>query len=488
MLFNSLSFIVLFPCIFLLYYAIPAQYGKARNVFLLVVSYLLYLQWKPAYAMILLGVTAVTYGAALALDKTGDANFCVSTGQTPGRGEGRPKVLLVASVLLTLLPLLVFKYYNFINESVTQGLSLVGLHFNLPGLNWAIPLGISFFTFQALGYLFDVYYKRQEAERDFLTYALFISFFPSIVSGPINKASLVIPQLKALRPQYDRVKVTQGLRMILWGMFMKVVVADRVALYVDTVLPNYMNYTGLSCLVASLLYTIQIYADFAGYSLMAIGVGKTLGFELTANFRRPYFAVSVTDFWHRWHISLSTWLKDYVYIPLGGSRCSRVRNYWNIFVTFLVSGIWHGANWTFIFWGIMHGVCQIVEKMLGQQQCRYGLVGKTVKIIVTFLIVNFAWIFFRMPSLGDAYHVIGRIFDPSLPHSVFLPTKTDLLLMAIGVGMLFVKDFTDEFLPGRFLLLENRRAAVRWIAAIVTLVMIMLCGVFSADQFIYAKF
>ena len=298
----------------------------------------------------------------------------------------------------------------------------------------------------------------------------------------------MIPQLKALRPQYDRVKVTQGLRMILWGMFMKVVVADRVALYVDTVLPNYMNYTGLSCFVASLLYTIQIYADFAGYSLMAVGVGKTLGFELTENFRRPYFAVSVTDFWHRWHISLSTWLKDYVYIPLGGSRCSRVRNYWNIFATFLVSGIWHGANWTFIFWGIMHGVCQIVEKMLGQQQCRYGLVGKTVKIIVTFLIVNFAWIFFRMPSLGDACHVIGRIFDPSLPHSVFLPTKTDLLLMVMGVGMLFVKDFADEFHPGRFLLLENRRAAVRWIAAIVTLVMIMLCGVFSADQFIYAKF
>lgn len=471
MLFNSLSFIVLFPCIFLLYYAIPARYCKARNVFLLVVSYLLYLQWKPAYALILLGVTAVTYGSALALEKS-----------------RHPKALLTVGVLLSLLPLAFFKYFNFINESITQGLSLVGLHFNLPGLNWAIPLGISFFTFQALGYLWDVYYRRQEAEHDFLTYALFISFFPSIVSGPINKASLVIPQLKALRPQYDRVKVTQGLRMILWGMFMKVVVADRVGLYVDTVLPNYMNYTGLSCFVASLLYTIQIYADFAGYSLMAIGVGKTLGFELTENFRRPYFAVSVTDFWHRWHISLSTWLKDYVYIPLGGSRCSRLRNYWNIFVTFLVSGIWHGANWTFIVWGIMHGVCQIIEKMLGQQQCRYGIIGKTVKIVVTFLIVNFAWIFFRMPSLGDACHVIGRIFDASLPHSVFLPTKTDLLLMAMGVGMLFVKDFTDEFLPGRFLLLENRRAAVRWMAAIVTLVMIMLCGVFSADQFIYAKF
>ena len=488
MIYNSLNFIVLFPCIFLLYYAIPARYGKARNVFLLVVSYLLYLQWKPAYALILLGVTAVTYGAARALSSTtGDARFCVSSGHAPAPG-GKRMVLLTAGALLALLPLLVFKYFNFINDSITQGLALVGLHFDLPGLNWAIPIGISFFTFQALGYLFDVYYKRQEAERDFLTYALFISFFPSILSGPINKASLVIPQLKRLRPQYDRDAVTAGLRMILWGMFMKVVVADRVALYVDTVLPNYMNYTGLSCLLASVLYTIQIYADFAGYSLMAIGTGKTLGFELTENFRRPYFAVSVTDFWHRWHISLSTWLKDYVYIPLGGSRCSRVRNYWNIFVTFLVSGIWHGANWTFVVWGIMHGICQIIEKILGEQQCRYGLVGKTVKVLITFLIVNFAWIFFRMPSLGDACRVIGRIFDPSLPMSLFLSTKTDLLLMVMGVGMLFLKDFLDEYRPGRYRLLDNPRPIVRWLSALTVMVLILLTGVFGADQFIYANF
>ena len=229
MIYNSLNFIVLFPFIFLLYYAIPARYGKVRNVFLLVVSYLLYLQWKPAYALILLGVTAVTYGAARALSPaTGDARLSVSTDQVPARG-GKPKILLVTGVLLALLPLLVFKYFNFINESITQGLSLVGLNFQMPGLNWAIPIGISFFTFQALGYLFDVYYKRIEAERDFLTYALFISFFPSILSGPINKASLVIPQLKRLRPQYDQAAVTAGLRMILWGMFMKVVVADRAA-------------------------------------------------------------------------------------------------------------------------------------------------------------------------------------------------------------------------------------------------------------------
>ena len=349
-------------------------------------------------------------------------------------------------------------------------------------------MGISFFTFQAVGYMLDVYHGRIKAEKDFLTYALFISFFPSIVAGPINKASLVIPQLKSMRPYFDYNKVVEGLKMLLWGMFMKVVVADRVALYVDTVLPHYMNYTGLTCFVASILYTIQIYADFAGYSLMAIGVGKTLGFELTENFRRPYFAVSVTDFWRRWHISLSTWLKDYVYIPMGGSRCSKLRNYWNIFVTFLVSGIWHGANWTFIVWGIWHGLFQIIEKAIGQQKCEYGAFGKTLKIFITFMLVNFAWIFFRMPTLGDAIGVIQRIFDGSLPMTVYVHGFTATAFIAFGVLTLFIKDVTDEFFPSHFQFLNSNHIVVRWISYVALVIIIMLAGVFGADQFIYANF
>ena len=381
-----------------------------------------------------------------------------------------------------------FKYYNFINDSIYAILSSIGLRFLLPGLNWAIPMGISFFTFQALGYLFDVYYRRIKPEKNFLTYALFISFFPSIIAGPINKASLVIPQLKVLRPYFDYAKAVEGLKLLLWGMFMKVVVADRVALYVDTVFPSYMNYTGMTCFVASILYTIQIYADFAGYSLMAIGVGKTFGFELTENFRRPYFAVSVTDFWHRWHISLSTWLKDYVYIPMGGSRCSRLRNYWNIFVTFLVSGIWHGANWTFVVWGIWHGMFQIIEKAIGQQKCEYGWFGKSIKIAITFLLVNFAWIFFRMPTLADAVGMIGRIFDFSLPMSVDIQSRHIFALIVIGTVILFVKDFLDEFAPNRFKLFDSRYKIVRWGAYLVVILMILLTGVFDAGQFIYANF
>ena len=471
MIFNSFNFIVMFPLIFLLYYAIPAKYTKGRNMFLLLVSYLLYLQWKPVYALILLGVTAVTYYAAIEVENS-----------------KHPKRILTAGVLVALLPLAFFKYFNFINDSISQALSIVGLNFHLAGLNWAVPIGISFFTFQALGYLWDVYYKRDKAEHDFLTYALFVSFFPSILSGPINKASLVIPQLKQLRPYFDYSKAVEGLKMLLWGMFMKVVVADRVALYVDTVLPSYENYTGLSCFVASTLYTIQIYADFAGYSLMAIGVGKVLGFELTENFHRPYFAVSVTDFWHRWHISLSTWLKDYIYIPMGGSRCSKLRNYWNIFVTFLVSGVWHGANWTFIVWGCMHGICQIVEKMLGQQQCNYGRFGKCVKIVITFLLVNFAWIFFRMPTLSDACGVIGRIFDPTLPMTVEIKSRHIFLFIVFGTTILFIKDFLDEYHPSRLKFVDNRNRLIRWITYLTIMTMILLTGVFDAGQFIYANF
>ena len=474
MIYNSSLFLICFPLIFLLYYLIPAKYQKMRNIYLLIVSFVLYINWKPVYALILLGVTVVTYFFAKKIEGI-------------ERYYSR-KVLVWLGGAISLLPLLFFKYFNFINQQVYELLSHIGLRYELQGLNWAIPIGISFFTFQALGYLFDVYYKRIEAEKDFLNYALYISFFPSIVAGPINKASLIIPQIKNVRPYFDYSKAVEGLKMILWGMFMKVVVADRAALYVDTIFPSYTNFTGVTCFAASLFYTIQIYSDFAGYSLMALGVGKTLGFELTENFRRPYFAVSVTDFWRRWHISLSTWLKDYVYIPLGGSRCSKIRNYWNIFLTFLVSGIWHGANWTFVIWGIWHGVFQIIEKMLGQQKCGYGWMGKSIKIVITFLLVNFAWIFFRMPTINDAVGMIIRIFDFSLPKSLYLTSLPQVVLIIIGLFFLFVKDFFDEYFPDRFKLLDNRYRIIRWVSYVSLIIMIIMCGVFGSDQFIYANF
>ncbi|MBR5083894.1 MAG: MBOAT family protein [Prevotella sp.] len=471
MIYNSFLFIVLYPIIFLLYYAIPAQYVRARNLYLLLASYALYISWSASHALILMGVTVVTWLTSKMVVKS-----------------RRPKTVLTVGILLALFPLLFYKYFNFINDSISQLLGSFGLSVQLAGLNWAIPVGISFFTFQAIGYVFDVYRKKTDVENDFLTYALFVSFFPSILSGPINKASLVIPQLRALRPYLDYSKAVAGMKMLLWGMFMKVVVADRVAIYVDMVLPQYEHFTGTSCFVASILYSIQIYADFGGYSLMAIGVGKTLGFELTENFRRPYFSFSVTDFWRRWHISLSTWLRDYIYIPLGGSRCSKVRNYWNIFVTFLVSGIWHGANWTFIVWGILHGLFQIVEKMLGEQKCRYGALGRTVKTVITFLLINFAWIFFRMPTLADACGVIARIFNFSLSPKVFYGDLQTPMFILIGILLLLLKDIRDEFFPHRMPLMTSRHTVVRWFTYVTLILAILLMGVFSNDQFIYANF
>ena len=471
MIFNSFNFIIIFPWIFLLYYVIPARYLKLRNIFLLVVSYALYIQWRPVYALVLAGVTLVTYFFAILIPRS-----------------RHPKSLLTLGVLLALLPLAFFKYFDFVNSSVSQLLNHIGFSFQLMGLNWAVPVGISFFTFQALSYLWDVYYNRQVPERDIVDYSLYVSFFPCILSGPINRASLVIPQLKAVRPYFDDKKAVAGLKLLLWGMFMKVVVADRVALYVDVVFDNYARYSGLSCLLASFFYTIQIYADFAGYSLMALGVGKVLGFEFTENFKRPYFAVSVTDFWHRWHISLSTWLRDYVYIPLGGSRCSKIRNYWNIFVTFFVSGVWHGANWTFIVWGCMHGIAQIVEKMLGLQKKQPGGILRVLMIIITFIVVDFAWIFFRMPTLSDAYAVIWRIFYLSWPINVYSPNGFVFYSMVVAVALLFIKDFTDEFCHGRLLVFENRYRWIRWAGYIATMCYILVAGVFGADQFIYANF
>lgn len=312
------------------------EYAKYGNAVLLVISYGLYLQWKPIYALILLWVTAITFLSAkfIGVNNT----------------ELKKKRLLAVSIVLTLLPLFFFKYYNFLNGVLTDVLSWFGIGNGLPGLNWAMPLGLSFFTLQAIGYLVDVYKGRIETEKNWWDYMLFVSFFPQIASGPISKAKDLLPQIKAKR-QFDYNQCTEGLRWLLWGMFMKVVMADRVGIYVNTIFDNYVHQSGLSCFVGSLLYTFQIYGDFAGYSFMAVGVGKLMSFNLINNFERPYLSQSVTEFWHRWHISLSTWLKDYIYIPLGGSRCSKVRNYWNIFATFIVSGIWHGANWTFIVWG-----------------------------------------------------------------------------------------------------------------------------------------
>ena len=481
MIFNSFQFVWLFPLIFIGYYLLsyllsekfPERQRKISNALLLIVSYGLYAQTNMAYTLILLGVTLITYLFALLIERSDT--------------DKRKKHLIVCGAFLALLPLLVFKYYNFIintTQSFLESIHSAPLHF--PGLNWAIPLGISFFTFQAVGYLMDVYYQRIKAEHNWWDYMLFVSFFPQIMSGPISKAKDLLPQIKTCR-KFDATMATQGLKWFVWGLFLKVMMADRLGMYVDKVLDNYMFNSGTSCLLAVVYYSFQIYGDFAGYSFMAMGVGKLMGFNLINNFQRPYLSTSITDFWRRWHISLSTWLKDYVYIPLGGSRCSKGRNYWNIFVTFLVSGIWHGANWTFIFWGILHGVFQVIEKMLGWQKCTTS--SKLIRfsrILLTFVLVSIAWIFFRQPTISDAFGVIERILTEH--GALFKPSNKDVVFSLLSIGIVVCADLMREFQTKNFYRLVQAPIAIRWCMYYALLLLILLSGVFDSSQFIYVSF
>lgn len=487
MLFNSLKFLLIFPLIFGIHWAIPAQCNQLRKLFLILVSYLLYMNWKPAFALVLLAVTLITYGGGYLLDNQLVKNNWLKdkSSKVQEFKSTRCRRLVWCFALLALLPLLVFKYYNFLNNSLTDGLTAIGLQFSLPGLNWAVPVGISFFTFQAVGYMLDVYHGRIRAEKNLLDYVLFVSFFPQIASGPISKAEELLPQIKKKR-LFNYAQAVNGLKYLLWGMFLKVVLADRAGIYVDTVFGAYEKFSGAGCALASVLYSIQIYADFAGYSLMAVGIGKTLGFDLINNFKRPYFAVSVTDFWRRWHISLTRWLTQQVYIPLGGSRCSKARNYWNIFVTFMVSGIWHGANWTFIVWGCMHGVFQIVEKAFGWNKKESKGIVKALRIMVTFIVVTLAWVVFRSPSIGDTAGFMSRYFT-SAGRFIADSAGSQLVYCFMALLPLVLYEFLVEFKPlvyGRLF----KHTVIRWAAYLVLFTMIILVGVHDGSSFIYVSF
>lgn len=469
MFFSDFKFFFVMPVIFACYWFMPNKYACAKRLFLLVVSYLFYMNFNPVYALLLLAVSVITFFGAKLID--GGIIFA--------RGG---KMIAV----IVLIPLFMFKYYNFINDFVYEVLSVYHLRFHLPGLNWAIPIGISFFTFQALGYYLDVYHKRIRAEKNLLDYLLFVSFFPQIASGPISKSQELLPQIKNLSPFiYD--KAVKGLRYFLWGLFLKIAIADRAGLYVSLVLDHYEKFSGVNCLFASFLYSVQIYTDFAGYSFMAIGVGKLLGFDLINNFNHPYFSMSITDFWRRWHISLSRWLKDYVYIPLGGNRCCKVRNYVNIIVTFFVSGIWHGANWTFIVWGFFHGVCQVLEKALGLQKSESKGFIRAIRIFVTFVVICFAWIFFRSPSISDACNVIIQIGTMYKGGDVSLVGKDMLAYLFMALVPFLFFEITHEFFPHFYFKIMGCKFT-RWGAYISILSIILLIGVFDGSQFIYANF
>lgn len=473
MLFNSFNFWIIFPFIFLFFWIIPSKQQLTKKIFLITISYLLYINWDAAYSLILLGITLITFYGAKIISNTPTIH--------------KRHILIALFTTLAFLPLLIFKYYNFIITSVTQILTDIGFRFELPGLNWAIPIGISFFSFQAIGYLLDVYHNRIKAEHNIIDYTLFVSFFPQITSGAISKAEDLIPQLKNLKP-FEYAKAASGLKFLLWGMFLKVVVADRLGIFVNAVYENYQFYSGIDCFIASVFYSIQIYGDFAGYSLMALGIAKCLGIDLINNFERPYLATSITSFWKRWHISLTQWLTRQIYIPLGGSRTSKIKTYRNILITFIVSGIWHGANWTFIIWGAFHGIIQIIEKALSiQKETHKNKLIAIIRIIITFLLVNFAWIIFRIPSIDETWDIITKIFTSFSGDILANTNNSDKLLMLTGILILLIKEITEEFFNGEKLW-SRINFGGRFIIYTILFIMIISIGVLDSGQFIYVSF
>jgi len=399
MLFNSLQFLIFFPIVIALYFITPF---KKRWILLLIASYYFYMCWKVDYIILIIISTLIDY-------------ICSNKMAKIDLKKKRKKWLLI-SLVSNLGILFGFKYFNFFSENIQMLFNQYNIFYEMPFFNVLLPVGISFYTFQTLSYTIDVYNNKTPAQKHLGVFAVYVSFFPQLVAGPIERSNHLLPQFfKEHKFSYDRVK--SGLQKMLWGFFKKIVIADNLAILVDGVYNNLDNYTGVTLLVATIFFTFQIYCDFSGYSDIAIGTARVMGFELRENFKRPYFAKSIQEFWQRWHITLSSWFKDYLYIPLGGNRVVKWRWYYNIIITFLLSGLWHGANWTFIIWGALHGTYLIFAIILNSPKQylseiirKYSLkFNKILDVTITFVLVVFAWIFFRANNLDDAIYVIKNM-------------------------------------------------------------------------------
>lgn len=358
MLFNSIEFLLFFPIVLLVYFVLPS---RIRYFWLLIASYYFYMCWNPVYILLIVISTVITYLCGRIVGA-----FREKSGLTEKQKKRRMKLVMAASFLVNAGLLIYFKYTNFFIDCLNRVLGTLKME-KLTQLDILLPVGISFFTFQALGYTIDVYRGEVKAEKNLFKYALFVSFFPQLVAGPIERSKNLLGQIREepSRRLWNYQRVTSGLIIMLWGFFMKLVIADRAAILVDTVFDGYESYQMTGLVLGVVIFTVQIYCDFAGYSTIATGTARVLGFELMENFNTPFLAESVADFWRRWHISLGTWFRDYLYIPLGGSRCGKWKRYRNILITFGVSGLWHGANFTYVIWGLLHGFYQMAEKELG---------------------------------------------------------------------------------------------------------------------------
>ena len=477
MLFNSVAFAIFLPIVFIVYWALP---HKFRWPLLLIASYYFYMSWNPRYVVLILLTTVVSYAAAILIEK-------YKSGRTQ-------KVILVSSLVICLGVLFVFKYLNFFFETIARVFEKFAIPMNEITLQLLLPVGISFYTFQTLSYVIDVYKGEIKAERNFGIYATFVSFFPQLVAGPIERSCNLLPQIKE-RHEFDYDQAILGIKLMAIGYYKKLVIADAVGQYVDTAYADIHSYAGMDLALVILFFTIQIYCDFSGYSDIAIGAAKLLGINLMTNFKSPYFSASVKEFWSRWHISLSTWFKDYVYIPLGGNRCSKPRRDFNLLITFLVSGLWHGANWTFVIWGAIHGIAQIIENHLDGvlKKIRNNKVGHWISVIIVFAFCNIAWVFFRADSFGDAIYVIRNAFCglgnlQQYCTSSLEIDKIDLLVIVVTIIILAVYDYLNY--DGNFLQkFAEKNKVLQWIVYIVMgLLIVFLSQKGVAAEFVYFQF
>lgn len=488
MLFNSFNFLIFFPIVTLVYFLIPQ---RIKYLWLLLASYYFYMSWNPKYAVLILTSTAITFLSGILIS-------CAKT-------EKAKKWAVFASFSLNLAILFVFKYFYFALDNINALRAFLSLPAYAPKFDIILPVGISFYTFQALSYTADVYRGDVEPEKNFFKYALFVSFFPQLVAGPIERSKNLLSQVNE-EHHFDYLRVRRGLFVMLWGYFLKLVIADRAAILVNTVYDNLAGFDGFSIAVATICFAVQIYCDFASYSLIAIGSAEVMGFRLMQNFKRPYFAISITDFWRRWHISLSSWFRDYLYIPLGGNRKGTVRKYTNLMIVFLVSGLWHGASWHFVIWGAIHGFYQIAEGITKGIRTNIvramrinsdNFVYVWIKRIAVFILVCFAWIFFRSANVADAIEAIGRIFTDfgRFNFEKFTDVgfgKKNLLVLVCAVLILFtvsvIADKKDTIIEN----FEKKNFIIRWVIYLLLIFTVLIFGIygpeFNASQFIYFQF
>ena len=478
MLFNSFHFLFFFIIVTSLYFSLP--YNK-RWFLLLLSSCYFYMIFVPIYILILGFTIVIDYFAGIFIENA----------------EGtRRKLFLICSLIANIGVLAIFKYYNFINQNITFFLQEFALSNRIPYLSILLPIGLSFHTFQAMSYTIEVYRGHQKAERHFGIYSLYVMFYPQLVAGPIERPQNLLHQFRE-RYDFEYDRVVEGLKLMLWGFFKKIVIADRLAIYVNAVYGNPEQHGGRAFLLATIFFAFQIYCDFSGYSDIAIGAAKIMGFKLMTNFNRPYLSRSISEFWKRWHISLSTWFRDYLYISLGGNRVSIPRWYFNLMFVFLISGLWHGANWTFIIWGVLNGFYLVfaiitqglrtkISKLTGFD--RFPKINHLLQVLMTFALSCFAWIFFRADNVSAAFAIIKKILI--FKGDIYFGTSSfqHVRYCFFGLLILLSVELKKEFYKGNFTFFNNKYLIIRYLSYAFLLITILLIGVFDGGQFIYFQF